>query len=232
MKMLGIIAGMSWESSIEYYRMLNELVRARLGGAHSCKMLMHSVDFDEIQRRQHAGEWGILGQQLAAIARQLEAGGAEALVLATNTMHLVAPEIEAATTIPFLHIADGTGAKIRAAGRKKIGLLGTKFTMEEAFYKGRLVEKFGLKVQIPDENDRAEVHRIIYEELILGEIRDSSRQFYQKVVQKLAEAGCEGVILGCTEIGLLIGPADCEIEVFDTAKIHVEAAVDFALGTA
>ena len=144
-------------------------------------------------------------------------------------MHLVAPAIEAAVGIPFLHIADGTGAKIRAAGLRKVGLLGTRFTMEEDFYKGRLAEKFGLEVAIPDENDRAEIHRIIYEELILGEIRPGSRLFYKKIVQKLADAGCEGVILGCTEIGLLIGPADCSIAVFDTARIHCGAAVDFAL---
>jgi aspartate racemase len=229
MKTIGLIGGMSWESSIEYYRMINEEVKQRLGGVHSAQSLMYSVDFAEIETLQHSGQWQQAGIMLADAALRLERGGADLLVLCTNTMHLVADAITSAVSIPFLHIADPTAAAIRAKGMRTIGLLGTRFTMEQPFYRDRLIEQHGLNVLIPDEPDRAEIHRIIYEELILGQIRSDSRERYLAVIERLSAAGAEGIILGCTEIGLLIQPEHTPVPLFDTTRLHAIAAVDWAL---
>jgi aspartate racemase len=229
MKTIGLIGGMSWESSIEYYRMINEEVKQRLGGVHSAQSLMYSVDFAEIETLQHSGQWQQAGIMLAEAALRLERGGADLLVLCTNTMHLVADAITSAVSIPFLHIADPTAAAIRANGMRTIGLLGTRFTMEQPFYRDRLSERHGLNVLIPDEPDRAEIHRIIYEELILGQIRSDSRERYLAVIERLSAAGAEGIILGCTEIGLLIQPEHTPVPLFDTTRLHAIAAVDWAL---
>jgi aspartate racemase len=230
MKTIGIIGGMSWESSAEYYRIVNETVKARLGGYHSADSLMYSVDFHEIEQRQMAGEWDAMGAIMADAAARLERGGANVIVLATNTMHKLAPHIEAAVSIPFLHIADATAARIQGAGIARIGLLGTRFTMEDDFYAGRLRDKFGLDVIVPDAAGRTRVHDIIYDELVLGTIHESSRAEYVAIIEQMAAAGAEGVILGCTEIGLLIQQEHTALPVFDTTRIHAEAAVAFALG--
>jgi len=230
MKTIGLIGGMSWESSIEYYRLVNEGVKARLGGLHSAQCLMLSVDFAGIEALQHAGHWDEAGRELEEAARSLERGGADCVVLCTNTMHKVAGAIQAAVHIPFLHIADATGSRVRAAGIQRIGLLGTRFTMEEQFYKGRLEENFGLQVLVPETADREIVHRVIYQELVLGDIRPASRAEYVRILGKLIEQGAEGVILGCTEIGLLVHDGDVGVPLFDTTRIHAQAAVDFALG--
>lgn len=220
---------MSWESSIEYYRIVNEVVRDRLGGFHSAKSLMLSVDFAEIETLQMRGDWEKSGEILADAARSLAAGGADCVVLCTNTMHKVGDVISAAIDIPFIHIADPTATAIKANGIAKIGLLGTDFTMSQAFYKGRLEETHDLAVVVPDDAGRKIVHDIIYEELVLGVIQDESKQAYLKVIDQLVTAGAEGVILGCTEIGLLIKAEDSPVPVFDTTYLHAEAAVDFAL---
>jgi aspartate racemase len=232
MRTIGIIGGMSWESSLLYYRVLNETVRARLGGHHSAKSLMLSVDFAEIERLQRDDRWDEAGVLLADAARALEHGGADLIVLATNTMHKLAGTIAAAVRIPLLHIADATGLRIRAAGLTRVGLLGTRYTMEQDFYAGRLAAEHRLDVRIPDEADRALVHRIIYDELCMGTVRAASRRVYLDVIDRLVAGGAEGVILGCTEIGLLIKPGDCAVPVFDTTRIHAEAAVDAALAPA
>lgn len=229
MKTIGLIGGMSWESSIEYYRMINEEVKLRLGGVHSAQSLMYSVDFAEIEVLQHRGQWEQAGRVLADAAVRLERGGADLIVLCTNTMHLVADAITAAVSIPFLHIADPTAAAIQAQSIRTIGLLGTRFTMEQPFYRERLIEQHGLQVLIPDDEDRTAVHRIIYEELILGQIRSESRERYLAVVDRLVAAGAEGVILGCTEIGLLIKPEHTDVRLFDTTRLHAMAAVNWAL---
>ncbi|MFR0689732.1 aspartate/glutamate racemase family protein [Enterobacterales bacterium AE_CKDN230030158-1A_HGKHYDSX7] len=229
MKTIGLIGGMSWESTIPYYRQINERIKERLGGLHSAKVALYSVDFHEIERLQHAGDWDAAGRVLADAARSLKAAGADFLVLCTNTMHKVAPAIEAAVDIPLLHIADPTAAAIRAAGVSTVGLLGTRFTMEQAFYKDRLVEKFGLQVLTPNETDRQVVHRIIYEELCLGQIHDESRQEYRRIIAALVEQGAEAVILGCTEISLLVGPVDASVPLFDTTALHALHAADAAL---
>lgn len=229
MKTIGLIGGMSWESTIPYYRQINQRIKERLGGLHSAKVALYSVDFHEIERLQHAGDWDAAGRMLADAARSLQAAGADFLVLCTNTMHKVAPAIEAAVDIPLLHIADPTAEAIRAAGVATVGLLGTCFTMEQAFYKDRLVERFGLKVLTPNEGDRQVVHRIIYEELCLGRIRDESRGEYQRIIAALVEQGAEAVILGCTEISLLVGPADATVPLFDTTALHALHAADAAL---
>ncbi len=229
-KLIGLIGGMSWESTAEYYRLANELVRDRLGGLHSARLLLASVDFADIERLQAAGDWDAAGELLADIARSLEDGGAELLLLCTNTMHKVAPAIEAATTIPFLHLADATAAAVRAAGIDTVGLLGTAFTMEQAFYSGRL-EGHGLRVLVPDAADRAEVHRVIYEELCQGRVLDSSRDAVSAVIGRLADAGAQGVILGCTELELLIGQADSPVPAFPTTRLHVEAAITAAFSS-
>ena len=229
MKTIGLIGGMSWESSAEYYRLINELVKQKLGGLHSAKCLMHSVDFAEIETLQHEARWDEAGSLLAEAAKNLQGGGADFIVLCTNTMHKVADAIQASVSIPFLHIADATAQKIQAAGIQKIGLLGTRFTMEQSFYKGRLEQKYGLDARVPNAQDRAVIHRIIYEELVLGKIEPRSKQQYASIIQQLAADGAQGVILGCTEIGLLIHQEDSRVPLFDTTRIHAEAAVEFAL---
>ncbi|WP_066686627.1 aspartate/glutamate racemase family protein [Caulobacter sp. CCH9-E1] len=227
--LIGLIGGMSWESSAQYYRLINEAARERLGGVASARTLMWSFDFAEIERLQHAGRWPELSRRLADAARALEAGGADFLVLCTNTMHREAEAIEAAVRIPLLHIADPTGEAITAAGLSTVGLLGTAFTMEHDFYRGRLEAKHGLTVMTPDAEDRAVVHRIIYEELVAGRVLDLSREAYRAVIQRLVERGAEAIILGCTEIMLLIGQADSPVPVFDTTTLHAMAAVERAM---
>ncbi len=229
MKTIGLIGGMSWESSLEYYRIINEEVKRRLGGFHSARCLMYSVDFAEIEPLQHGGEWEKLGWMMSQVAQRLEEGGADFLVLCTNTMHKVAPQIESAVNVPLLHIADPTAGRIKARGMKKIGLLGTRFTMEEDFYRGRLEKKHGLEVLIPEPADREMVHHVIYYELCDGRLKEESRRKFRSVIERLAAAGAEGVILGCTEIGLLVKQEDSPLPVFDTTVIHAEAAVDYAL---
>ena len=222
---------MSWESTVSYYQALNRGMRAKLGGLHSARVLLNSVDFAAIERLQHAGDWPATARLLAAEARKLQDGGADFLLIGTNTMHKVAPEIEAAIDIPLLHIADSTAAKLRADGITRVGLLGTRFTMEQDFYKGRLQARFGLTVLVPDGAGRERVHRIIYDELCLGEIRASSRAEYLAIIAELAAAGAEAVILGCTEIALLVGDARAAVPLYDTTAIHAEAAVALALAS-
>jgi aspartate racemase len=230
MKTIGVIGGMSWESSTEYYRLLNRHARTRLGGHHNARSLMLTLDFAPIEAAQRAGDWAALGRQLADAAQQLERGGAELIILATNTMHRVYESIEQAIAVPFLHIADPTGHALRAAGIERVGLLGTRYTMEQAFYTGRLRERYGLETLIPDEGERADVHRIIYDELCHGNVSDASRVVYQHVIERLAARGAQAVILGCTEISLLIKPEDSTLPVFDTTALHARAAVEWAMG--
>lgn len=229
MKTIGLIGGMSWESSIEYYRIINETTKQKLGGLHSAKSIMVSVDFAEIEVLQREGRWPEAGQRMAAAAQSLQKAGAQVVVLCTNTMHKLAGDIEQAIQIPFLHIADATAQRIQAAGLTRVGLLGTRFTMEEDFYKGRLAGSFGLDVLIPDQPGREMVHRIIYEELVLGIVRPQSRAAYTSIIQDLARQGAQGVILGCTEIELLISQEDSPIPIFPTTRIHAVSAVEFAL---
>lgn len=229
MKTIGMIGGMSWESSIEYYRIVNESVRARLGGLHSAKTLMLSVDFAEIEELQRRGDWQTATQHMLAAAQALERGGADFLIICTNTMHKMAAAVAAAVHIPLLHIADATAEQIYAAGLDTIGLLGTRFTMEEDFYKGRLIDRYGLKVLTPSEPEREQVHRIIYDELVLGKINPASKAVYSQIIANLVTAGAQGVILGCTEIGLLVKPEDSPVPTYDTTVIHALAAVDAAL---
>ncbi len=229
MRTLGLIGGMSWESSALYYRLVNQGVRAARGGHHSAPLLMLSLDFAEIAALQHAGDWNALGDRMAAAARTLAQGGAEAIVLCTNTMHKVADAIEAATDVPLLHIADATGAALREAGVTRAGLLGTAFTMEQDFYRARLATRWGVEVIVPAADDRATVHRVIYDELVQGVVRDASRAAYRDVMARLTAAGAEAVVLGCTEIGLLVGPDDASVPLFDTTALHADAAVRFAL---
>ena len=229
MKTIGLLGGMSWESTVGYYRALNEGVKQALGGLHSAQIVLVSVDFEPIERMQHAGDWAGTARVLADAARQVEAAGAEGLLICTNTMHKVAPDIEAAIDIPVLHIADATARVLVDAGIQRVGLLGTGFTMEEAFYKGRLAERFGLEVIVPEAAERARVHRVIYEELCLGRIEPASRADYLAIIEALAARGAQGVILGCTEIGLLVSQADTDVPLFDTTAIHARTAVDWAL---
>ena len=229
MKTIGLIGGMSWESSIEYYRIINETVKARLGGLHSAKCLMLSVDFAEIETLQHQGHWAETAEILAAAARDLENGGADFIVVCTNTMHKVAEEIQASVKIPLLHIADATAQVVNTADIQKIGLLGTRFTMEEDFYRGRLSQKFGLEVIIPEAPAREVVHRVIYDELVLGRIEPHSKEQYREIIAQMVSQGAEGVILGCTEIGLLVHQEDSPVPLFDTTRIHAAAAVEYAL---
>ncbi len=219
---------MSWQSTAIYYRVLNEAVHCRLGGLHSAPVLLFSVDFHDIEARQHAGDWQAAGDLLADAARRLAAAGADFLLLATNTMHKVVPAISAATSLPLLHIADPTAAVIREAGLDTVGLLGTRFTLEESFYRDRL-QKHGLRVLIPEADDRDIVHRVIYDELCLGQIQAASRQEYRRIVASLVAAGAQGIILGCTEISLLIGDSDAEVPLFDTTRLHALAAVEWAI---
>ncbi|WP_421242556.1 aspartate/glutamate racemase family protein [Aeromonas enteropelogenes] len=230
MKCIGLLGGMSWESTVSYYQALNRGVKARLGGLHSARVLLSSVDFAEIERLQHAGDWPATARLLAEAARNVQAGGADFLLIGTNTMHKVAPEIEAAIDIPLLHIADATAHQLLVDGVKKVGLLGTRFTMEQDFYKERLQTRFGLEVLVPPEPQRERVHRIIYDELCLGQIRELSRAEYLAIIEGLAADGAEAVILGCTEIALLVGEAKAAVPLYDTTAIHAEAAVTLALG--
>jgi aspartate racemase len=227
-RVIGMLGGMSWESSAEYYRLANELVRERLGGLHSARCVLASLDFAEVERLQVAGEWSRAGDLLAEAARGLEAAGADLLVLCTNTMHKVADQVQAAVGIPLLHLADAVGEAVTAAGLDTVGLLGTAFTMEQDFYRERLA-RHGLRVLVPPADDRALVHRVIYDELCLGVVREESREGYRGVIRRLAEAGARGVVLGCTEIELLVGQADSPVPVFPTTRLHVEAAVTAAL---
>ncbi len=230
MKTLGLIGGMSWESTAIYYRHLNEIARNRLGGLHSAKLLLWSVDFAEIAERQHAGDWDGAAAILVDVARQLEGAGAEALVICTNTMHKLAGAVELAIGIPLVHIADATAGRLKAAGAKRPALLATRFTMEQDFYTGRLRDRHGLDVLVPDEAGRALVHRVIYDELCRGEVRADSKAAYLAEIERLRAAGADSVILGCTEITMLIGAGDTDLPVFDTTRIHAEAAMDVALG--
>lgn len=229
MKTIGLLGGMSWESSIEYYRIINETTKAKLGGLHSAKSVMVSVDFAEIEILQHQGKWGEAAQLLVDAARSLENAGADFMVLCTNTMHKVADDIQASITIPLLHIADATAKRVKEAGIQRIGLLGTRFTMEEEFYKGRLSAEYGLNVSVPNAQEREIVHRVIYDELVMGEIRQHSKEQYIHVIEQMVHEGAEGVILGCTEIGLLVHQEDSQVPLFDTTRIHAEAAAEYAL---
>ncbi|SFC93370.1 aspartate racemase [Bacillus sp. UNCCL81] len=229
MKTIGLIGGMSWESSLLYYQMMNERVKEKLGGHHSAKSLLYSVDFQEIKTLQFEDRWDELTKIMIDIAKKLEKSGADCLVICTNTMHKMAKEVEESVKIPLLHIADATAKEIVNNGIKKVALLGTAFTMEHDFYKGRLIEQFGLDVIVPNEAERKLVHNIIYEELCLGIVKEESKQVYLNIIDQLIEHGAEAVILGCTEITMLISQENCSIPVFDTTRIHAESAVDFAL---
>lgn len=229
MKTLGLIGGMSWESTTDYYRVINEEVKAQLGGLHSAKLCLFSVDFAEIEVLQHEGQWAEAAVILANAARSLEAAGADVVMICTNTMHKVAPEVSAAVNIPLLHIADATGQVLKAEGITRVGLLGTRFTMSERFYRERLEQQFNIDVLVPDEDDQALVHRIIYDELCLGIVNEQSRHAYIEVMERLTAQGAQAVILGCTEIAMLVKPEHTDIRLFDTTRIHAEAAVTFAL---
>ena len=230
MKVIGLIGGMSWESTVPYYRIVNETVKQRLGGLHSARVVLYSVDFDEIERLQHSDQWTVAGERLAYVACAVERAGAECVVLCTNTMHKVVPQIEAAVRIPLLHIADATAAEIKSAKVSTVGLLGTRFTMEQDFYKDRLQRDHGLRVVIPNADDRAIVHRVIYEELCLGNVVDASRGEYRRVMDDLVRQGAQAIILGCTEITLLVQASDSTVPLFDTTRIHARSAAEWALG--
>ncbi len=229
MKLIGLLGGMSWESTALYYRLMNEEVKARLGGLHSARILMHSVDFHAIETRQHEGDWDGTAQILGDAARGLAAGGAEFLVIATNTMHKVAESIEAQSGLPILHIADPTGAALVADGVGKVGLLGTRFTMEQPFYRERLEREFGLEVIVPHAESQAAIHRIIYEELCKGVVTEASAEVFHGVIANLAAAGAEAVILGCTEITMIVDPQSVDLPTYDTTALHAKAAVERAL---
>ena len=229
MKTIGLIGGMSWESTVPYYRTINETIKARLGGLHSAKLVLVSVDFAEVEELQRAGDWSAAGRQMAEAATSLEKAGAECVVLCTNTMHKVAPAIEAAVRIPLLHIADATAAAIREADVTTVGLLGTRFTMEQDFYKERLVREHGIAVRVPDADGRDLVHRVIYEELCLGTILDASRQAVRRVMARLVDDGAQAIILGCTELTLLVGASDAGVPLFDTTRLHALRAAEWAL---
>ncbi len=229
MKTIGLIGGMSWESTIPYYRLINEGIKQHLGGLHSASLLLHSVDFHEIEACQASGEWDKAGEMLAQAALGLERAGAEGILLCTNTMHKVASHIETRCSLPFLHIADATGRAIAVTGMQRVALLGTRYTMEQDFYRGRLETQFGIESIVPDEADRARINQIIFEELCLGTFSDASRHYYLSVIDKLAKQGAEGVIFGCTEIGLLVPAEESPIPVFDTTAIHAVDAVEFML---
>jgi len=229
MKTIGLIGGMSWESTIPYYRLINEGIKQRLGGLHSASLLLHSVDFHEIEACQASGEWDKAGDILAQAALGLERAGAQGILLCTNTMHKVASHIETRCSLPFLHIADATGRAIAATGMQRVALLGTRYTMEQDFYRGRLETQFGIESIVPDEADRARINQIIFEELCLGTFSDASRHYYLSVIDKLAKQGAQGVIFGCTEIGLLVPAEESPIPVFDTTAIHAVDAVEFML---
>lgn len=229
MKIIGLLGGMSWESTVSYYQWINRRVRDRRGDLHSAHCILYSVDFGEIEPLQRAGRWAEAGRTLIAASRRLETAGAELLVICTNTMHKLYEEIRAAVGIPLIHIADSTAGRIRQAKVHTVGLLGTRFTMEEPFYRDRLTARHGIRVLVPEAADREAVHRVIYGELCLGRVNSESRQLYRAVIARLVEAGAEGIIFGCTEIGLLVSEKDSSVPVFDTARIHAEAAADMAI---
>lgn len=230
MRTLGLIGGMTWHSTVDYYKLINKGVHDKLGGTHSARILLLSIDFSPVEHMQNRGEWRALGQLMAGAARSLEGAGAEAVVICANTMHQLADDITAAVKIPLIHIADAAAAEVKKKGLKTVGLLGTRYTMEMDFYRGRLEAKHGLKVLVPDEPGRTTVHEVIYKELARGVVRPEARQAYVEVIEDLVKRGAEGVILGCTEIPMLIGAKDSRVPVFDTTAIHAAAAVDFALG--
>ena len=230
MKVIGLIGGMSWESTLEYYRIINETVKERLGGLHSAKILLYSVDFHEVQSMQSEGRWEEAREILCNAATRVERGGGECLLICTNTMHIMASEVQCDVGIPLIHIADATAAEIKNSGIGKIGLLGTKYTMEEDFYKGRLIQDYGLEVMIPAKADRDVVHQVIYNELCLGKILPNSRKQFVRMIKDMLARGADGVVLGCTEISLLVSQGDSPLPLFDTTEIHARAAVDFALG--
>jgi aspartate racemase len=229
LKTIGLLGGMSWESTLAYYRAINEAVRNALGGLHSAKIVMHSVDFEPIEKLQHQGDWEGTARILSEAAQSVQSAGADFLLICTNTMHKVAPQIEKAIKIPLLHIADATAEVLVPNGIKTVGLLGTAFTMEEDFYKGRLSEKYGLKVLVPNEKDRQHVHSVIYQELCLGKLQPDSKTEYLRIIDMLANQGAEAVILGCTEIGMLVSQSDTHVKLLDTTAIHAEKAVEYAL---
>ncbi len=229
MKTIGMIGGMSWESSVEYYKLVNEGIHEKLGGVHSAKCVMVSVDFAEVEVLQKEGRWQEATQDMITAARQVESAGADFLLICTNTMHKMAEEVQAAISIPLLHIADAAAEAVKKQSFQTIGLLGTRFTMQGDFYKGRLAEKFGLKVITPSEEDQTIIHNVIYNELVVGKIEPASRDAYLLIIDKMAKEGAQGVILGCTEIGLLVKQADCSLPLFDTTLIHAQAAVEEAL---
>jgi aspartate racemase len=229
LKTIGLIGGMSWESTATYYRQINESVNQHMGGLHSAKVILYSVDFHEIERLQNAENWDAAGDLLAKAARSLESAGADFLVLCSNTIHKVACAIEASVAIPLLHIVDATAAEIKTAGYSTVGLLGTRFTMEQDFYRNRLRERHGLQVLIPKPEDRQIIHRVIFEELCLGKIEPDSRAEYRRIMAELMAQGAQAIILGCTEIALLVGQNDSEVPLFDTTSIHVRRAVEWAL---
>lgn len=229
MKTIGLLGGMSWESTALYYQLINEGVRARLGGLHSAQIAMVSLDFDPIEMLQKRGDWKQSGQILGRAAQNVEAAGADFLLICTNTMHKVAPQVEEAIHIPLLHLADATAERIQVAGMKTVGLLGTNFTMEQDFYRGRLAKKFGLEVLVPPAGEREIIHRVIYDELCLGRVTEDSRQAYLRIMDDLHRRGAQGIIEGCTEIVMLVQQKHTEIPLFDTTAIHAEAAVDLAL---
>jgi aspartate racemase len=229
MKTIGMIGGMSWESSLEYYRIVNETIKEKLGGFHSAKCVLFSVNFEEVEKLQHQGDWESLTRLMIDAAQRVKKAGADFLVICTNTMHKMADEVQDATRIPLLHIADVTAAAIRANGQARVGLLGTKFTMEQDFYKGRLNQKHGMDVLIPDDKERQVIHEILYNELCLGAIKDLSREKFKDIIQGLVGRGAQGVILGCTEIPLIVSQKDYKIPLYDTTTLHAKAAVAFAL---
>ncbi|MBW6390699.1 aspartate/glutamate racemase family protein [Billgrantia antri] len=229
MKTIGLLGGMSWESTVSYYRALNEGVKAALGGLHSAKLCLYSVDFAEIERLQHAGDWDATAEILCRAARSVEAGGADFLLIGTNTMHKVAPQVAEAISIPLLHIADATAQRLADDGIRRVGLLGTRFTMEQDFYKGRIAEGFGIEVLVPDEAQRDLVHEVIYTELCLGQVQEESRLRYLEIIASLRERGAEAVILGCTEIALLVQQSHTAVPLYDTTAIHAEEAIKWAL---
>ncbi len=229
MKTIGLIGGMGWPSTVEYYRILNETVQARLGGLHSAEIVLVSVDFEPIEQMQREGRWADAGQRLAQAARQVEQGGADLVLLCTNTMHKVSAEIEAALSVPFLHIADATAAAIQAQGIERVGLLGTAYTMEQAFYKGRLESAFGLEVLVPDSAEREHINRIIFDELVRDIVKAESKAVYVQAIEQLVARGAQAIILGCTEIMLLVDQADASVPLFDTTRIHAVSAVVLAL---
>ncbi|MBB6497574.1 aspartate/glutamate racemase family protein [Methanococcus maripaludis] len=229
MKTIGLIGGLSWESTLEYYRTINQSIRDKLGAPHSAKCILYSVDFAEFDKLSHDEEWDIIAEKLTDIAKTLEKAGAEGILICTNTMHTVADSVSENINIPLVHIVDAVAEDIKQKNIKKVGLLGTKFTMEQEFYSGRLKEKHGIDVIIPSDEERDVIHNVIYKELVSGIIKDESRQKYLKIIDNLVENGAEGIILGCTEIPLLIKQEHCSTVIFDTSKIHAEAAVNFAL---